>query len=93
MCFELFQVIMCFTVALRAHVLECCANGTRVGALWSPLLHPACMAERTTDMHYVTNDDDSEGWLALLLALMYIGILIVVAYKVARCQLGRVIRD
>ena len=89
MCFELFQVIMCFTVALRAHILECCANGTRVGALWSPLLHPACMAEKTTVIQYSETDGGDEGWSALWWSLLYIIVLVVVAYRLIRWQLGR----
>ena len=56
-------------------------------------MHPACMAERSTGMQYVSTGDDNEGWSALLLALLYIFVLVVVAYKVARCQLGRMVRD
>ena len=83
MCFELFQFIMCVTVALRAHILECCTNGTRIGALWSPLLHPACMAEQSTVIQY---DEADGGWSALVWAMVFIGALMIVSYKVTRCM-------
>ena len=78
---------MCFLVAVRGYVLEFCANGTCIGDLWSPLVHPACESRAmiTNGMSEISMGQHSE--LGLFLAIMISMILgVLLGLKCMKCR-------